>query len=160
MTQQHMLELRRLRLVVGFMLAVSAVASAGAELPELEASRARWSQAGVTAYRYGYNKFCECHREAPPETIVTVAQGRVVSVHHKHADSDREVPARDGSLDYYWTVDDLFALLESGLARGALVRASFNAELGYPEHVYVDYDPALVGDEVDVRLTFLQSTGQ
>lgn len=140
--------------------AVSFATSASAELSELEVSWARWLAASVGEYRYGYNKFCECHRIMPPETIVTVAGGKVVDVHHKHADSDREVPARAGSLDYYWTIDDLFVLLESGHARGATVRATFNAVLGYPEHVYIDYDPALVGDEVDLRLTFLEAHEQ
>ena len=146
--------MRRICLAIG---AVALISGAAAQLPELETNRARWVESKVANYRYGYNKFCECHRVMPPETIVTVSSNEVVDVHHKHADSDREVPARAGSLDYYWTIDDLFALLDSSRARGATVRATFNSELGYPEHVYVDYDAALVGDEIDLRLTFLDA---
>ena len=109
----------------------------------------------MTGYEYAYHKFCECHGESPPETVVTVSGARVVRVYHRHADSEREVPAREGSLEYYWTVDDLFDLIESAAARDATVRASYDMALGHPTRVYIDYDLALVGDEVDVRLTRL-----
>jgi hypothetical protein len=131
--------------------------TAGAQQSELEQNRARWAAAGLTSYEYAYNKFCECHGEEPPETVVNVNDGVIVRVHHKHADSGREVPARDGSLAYYWTVEDLFDLLENAVAGEATVRASYDATLGYPVRVYVDYRPDLVGDEVDVRLTRLQA---
>lgn len=137
-------------------LALLAASAASADLPdEHAASRARWDAANVAAYEYAYHKFCECHEESPPETVVAVNGASVVRVYHRHADSEREVPAREGSLEYYWTVDDLFALVESAAARNATVRASYDPALGHPTRVYIDYDPALVGDELDVRLTRL-----
>ena len=33
------------------------------------------------------------------------------------------------------------------------VRASYDAALGYPREVYIDYDADFIGDELDVRLT-------
>jgi hypothetical protein len=130
------------------------------ELQKVRENRARWAASGVSSYEYAYNKFCECHGEEPPETVVTVSDGAIVRVHHKHADSGREVPARAGSLEYYWTVEDLFALLEKAAGGDATVRARYDATLGYPLQVYVDYQPALVGDEVDVRLTRLDVAAQ
>lgn len=127
-----------------------------AALPdEHEASRARWASIGADSYEYAYHKFCECHGEAPPETVVTVRDDEIVRVHHRHEGSGREVPAREGSLAYYWTVEDLFALIEAAAERDATVRARYDAERGHPVHVFIDYDPALVGDEIDVRLTRL-----
>jgi hypothetical protein len=135
--------------------------AASADLPsEHAASRARWAAADVGAYEYAYHKFCECHEESPPETVVAVRGAAVIRVHHRHPDSEREVPAREGSLAYYWTIDDLFALVESAAARNATVRASYDATLGHPTRVYIDYDAALVGDEVDVRLTRLDLASQ
>lgn len=119
------------------------------------ASLERWAAANVAEYEYAYHKYCECHEESPPETVVTVSAAKVVRVHHRHAGSEREVPAREGSLEYYWTVPDLFALVESAASRGLTVLASYDEMLGHPTRVYIDYDPALVGDEVDVRLTRL-----
>jgi hypothetical protein len=129
----------------------------GAAADELQASWARWKAAGVASYEYGYNKFCECHRDTPPETVVVVAEGAVERVYHLYGDSASEVPAREGSTDLYWTIEDLFRLIEGALERNATVRARYDAALGYPNAVYVDYDANFVGDEIDVRLTRLSA---
>jgi hypothetical protein len=133
-------------------LAALAAAPAFADA-ELDAARARWRSAALPAYEYGYHKFCECHRESPPETVVTVRGGSVTGVRHRPAGTDVEVPAADKNLQYYWTVDGLFELIESALARGVQVRASYDAALGFPREVYIDYDTDFIGDELDVRLT-------
>jgi hypothetical protein len=137
------------------MIAVLATFGVGAQQPDVQVARARWEAAALETYTYGYNKFCDCHRDAPPETVVTVSNGAVTEVHHMHADSAREVPARDGSLDLYWTIEDLFSLIESAMMRNAVVRARFDDELGYPTALFIDYDATLIGDEIDLRLTRL-----
>jgi len=120
---------------------------------QLDAARARWQSAALPAYEYGYHKYCECHRESPPETIVTVTGGSVTRVRHRPAGSDVEVPAADKNFQYYWTVDGLFELIASALERGVQVRASYDAALGFPREVFIDYDADFIGDELDVRLT-------
>jgi hypothetical protein len=138
-------------------LACLGAAGAAAQTGDVEAQRARWKAAGLASYEYGYNKYCDCHRDAPPETVVAVIDGEVTRVHHLHADSTREVPAREGSLALYWTVDDLFALIVWATERDATVRARYDAALGYPTAIFIDYDTALIGDELDVRLTRLRA---
>jgi hypothetical protein len=123
----------------------------------LELHRAVWAEAATTSYLYAYRKFCECHRDEPPQTFVEVSGGEVVDVYHVHADSDRRVPARDGSLSLYWTIPDLFALIEAAEARDVTFRADYDAELGYPLRVYIDYDAASVGEEIDVVLTAFEA---
>jgi len=121
--------------------------------PELDAARARWQQAGLVSYEYGYNKYCDCHRENPPETVVTVQSGEVTGVRHRPVGTTTEVPAAEKNLGYYWTVDELFALVASALERGVQVRVAYDAELGFPRQIYIDYDAKLIGDELDLRLT-------
>jgi hypothetical protein len=120
---------------------------------QLDAARARWQSATLAAYEYGYHKYCECHRESPPETVVTVSGGNVTRVRHRLAGSDVEVPAADKNFQYYWTVEGLFDLIASALDRGVQVRASYDAALGFPREVFIDYDTDFIGDELDVRLT-------
>jgi hypothetical protein len=120
---------------------------------ELDAARARWQEARLSTYEYGYHKYCECHREAPPETIVSVRDGDVFRVRHRPAGSTTEVPAADKNFDYYWTVDGLFRLLAAAFERGVTVRAAYDATLGYPREIYIDYDANFIGDELDLRLT-------
>jgi Family of unknown function (DUF6174) len=138
-------------------LALALSAAADAQSTDIQQHRERWRAAGIDDYRYAYRKYCECNPDEPPQTFVTVRDGRVVDVFHLHDDSDRRVPARSGSLDYYWTIEDLFDLLETATSRGAEVRMEFDARLGYPTRVYIDYLPDIVGDEVDVRVTELEA---
>ena len=82
---------------------------------------------------------------------MTVAGGRVVGVVHRHEDTGTEVPAREGSLDLYWTIEGLFDRLGRALAGDAVVRVAYEPGLGYPTSIYIDYEPALIGDETDLR---------
>ena len=132
--------------------------SASGQDAELARSQALWTTAAHENYVYAYQKYCECHRDVPPQTFVTVAAGRIERVYHVHADSDREVPAREGSLDLYWTIDDLLALIATAAERGVAYRAAYDETLGYPTLVYIDYDPAAIGEEIDIRLTSLKIT--
>ena len=115
--------------------------------------RARWKSAAISSYEYGYNKYCDCHRESPPETVVTVRGGTVTGVRHRPVGTAVEVPAADKNLQYYWTVDGLFELVAAAQARGVQVRAAYDAELGFPREIYIDYDAKLIGDELDLRMT-------
>lgn len=143
------------RLVLGLVMAI-AVGGATADeagLERLASARALWESAAASDYRYGYEKHCECYRDAPPVTVVTVAGGTIERVFHRHDDSEREVPAREGSLDLYWTIDDLFDKLAGAYAREAVVRVDYDPVRGYPQTLYIDYDPTFSGDETDLRLT-------
>jgi len=146
-----------MRLSATFRAAVAAIALPAA-MPaladgELDGARARWQSAALVTYEYGYHKYCECHRESPPETVVTVRGGSVTGVRHRPAGSTTEVPAADKNFEYYWTVEGLFGLIASALERGVQVRAAYDAELGFPREVYIDYDANFIGDELDLRLT-------
>ena len=123
----------------------------------LAAARASWQSAAPADYRYGFNKYCDCHRDTPPETLVSVAGGVVTDVRHVMAKTGDTVPAAANNFDLYWTIEDLFGLLERASERGATVRATFDAELGRPEQIFIDYLPDIVGDEVDVRITRFES---
>ena len=140
------------------LLCALAAAPAAADAA-LDGARSRWRAAALPAYEYGYHKFCECHRESPPETVVTVREGTVVGVRHRPAGSTTEVPAADKNFEYYWTVEGLFELIASAQERGVQVRASYDEALGFPREVYIDYDAEFIGDELDVRLTGVTRLG-
>jgi hypothetical protein len=124
-----------------------------AEDAALAAAKRSWRSAGLASYEYGYRKYCECHPDTPPETVVTVRDGRVVGVRHRPVGYDREVPAEARNLQYYWTVDGLFDLLAAAYQRGAEVRVKYDASRGFPTEIYVDYDTNAIGDELDLKLT-------
>jgi hypothetical protein len=147
--------MRGLVTIAVFLLACAASAQGNSQL---DASRARWRAAGLGSYEYGYRKFCDCHPDTPPETVVTVRGGTVVGVRHRPVDYAEEVPADPKNLEFYWTVEGLFELLESAFGRGAQVRVTYDAQLGYPRELYIDYDADFIGDELDLRLTGVTRT--
>jgi hypothetical protein len=130
--------------------ALPAPASADAAL---DAARAKWRTAKLGSYEYGYHKFCECHRDSPPETVVSVRDGKVVNVRHRPVGSTTEVPAAEKNFEYYWTVDGLFELIAAAQMRHVEVRAQYDSTVGYPTEIYIDYDRNLIGDELDLKLT-------
>ena len=140
-------------MLLRFAAAACVALAAAAEPSDLAAARNVWRHAALTDYEYGYRKYCACHPDSPPETIVTVRGGTVVGVRHRPVDSTNEVPARAGSLQYYWTIDELFDLIGSAKARGAAVQASYDRERGFPTEIHIDYDKNAIGDELDIVLT-------
>ena len=119
---------------------------------QLEEAKARWRSAAIEAYRYAYKKHCPCYREEPATTLVSVRAGRVVDVRYRHAGSSEEVVVAADRIEWYWTVDDLFAVIADALAADMpAFKAEYEGTLGYPLHVYLDYDPTLVGDEIELR---------
>jgi hypothetical protein len=145
--------LRAALVTLGTCVAVAASADT-----ELDGARVRWQAAALAGYEYGYHKFCECHRESPPETTVTVRDGKVVAVRHRPAGTTTDVPAAEKNLSYYWTVDGLFDLIAAAQTRGVQVRATYDSALGFPREVYIDYDADFIGDELDVRVTGVTTT--
>lgn len=119
----------------------------------LAQARNAWQRAALEDYVYGYNKFCECHAETPPETLVSVDAGVVTDVRHRMVKTGDVVPADAENFALYWTIDDLFALLDRAASGTATVQADFDARLGVPQRIFIDYLPDLIGDEVDVRIT-------
>jgi hypothetical protein len=135
------------------LMGLGAAAQCVAADEDWAAARERWRAANLAGYEYGYQKYCECHPDAPPETVVTVRSGEVVAVRHRPQGSSEEVRAEERNLQFYWTVDGLFGLLQSAIDRGVQVRAQYHETLGHPTQIYIDYDPEFIGDELDLRLT-------
>ena len=136
--------------VTAFLVALPAAVHADAAL---DAARAKWRGAKLSSYEYGYRKFCECHRDSPPETVVSVRDGKVVNVRHRPVGSTTEVPAAEKNFEYYWTVDGLFELIAAAEVRHVEVRAQYDSTVGYPTEIHIDYDKNLIGDELDLKLT-------
>jgi len=139
--------------LLSFVAAACVVLAAAAQPADLAAARNLWRRAALADYEYGYRKYCACHPDTPPETIVTVRGGTVVRVRHRPVDSPNEVPAKAGSEHYYWTIDELFDLIASAKARGAAVQATYDPARGFPSEIHIDYDKNAIGDELDVVLT-------
>src|SRR5690606_25595598 len=103
--------------VLAALLLGSATAAFADGLDSLDESRRRWQAANLDSYVYAYTKFCECHPETPPETYVTVRRGEIVDVRHKPYGFDHYVQAEPRNFEWYWTIEQLFDLVASGIER-------------------------------------------
>lgn len=137
-------------------LVCSGAAMAGEQQEALEQAQQLWQAQSSASYEYAYFKECDCYRDGPPLTVVTVANGEIDQVAFVRQDSGREIAARDDALDSYWTIDDLFARIAGALERQAELSVEYHETLGYPLNLYIDYDADFIGDETDLRLTRLE----
>ena len=146
--------MKRLKLssLVSCALLATAISKPAQADEALETNRAKWEAAGIAAYEYRYQKVCVCHKEKPSDTIIAVSNGEIVGVRYDHEDYLDEVPVPPEKYDWFRTIDDLFALITGALEREAVVRVSYEPELGYPLRIYVDYEQDLVGEEIELQI--------
>ncbi len=100
---------------------------------ELDDAREKWTRAGISDYSYSITVSCRC---ADTGTFdVVVRNDRVVST--------------TPSASTVKTVDELFGVLAQAYAQNAeMITASFDALLGYPTSISIDYALNAVDDEV------------
>ena len=124
---------------------------------ELAAYRSVWEAAGISSYEYRYEKICDCHRDTPAETIVTVENGLVVGVRYDRDDYLSEIPVVADQYRWFRTIDDLFVLVEKASRGAATLRVAYDQKLGYPAYIYIDYDHGMVGEEVELEVVSLHA---
>ncbi len=141
------------------LVCLSVLAFSGACLAEdeLTANRSLWDAAGFSSYEYRYEKSCDCHRDTPAETIVTVENGLVVGVRYDRDDYLSEISVAEDNYRWYRTIDDLFTLVETAAQSAVTLRVAYEPELGYPTYIYIDYDHAMIGEEVELRVVSLST---
>lgn len=110
----------------------------------LSRNRALWQRMGPQSYRYVYLPRCgECAPNYQRATWVTVQRGIVVDAEYV----DGGEPVLTGP-QVYATVDSLFALVERAYDNHAAdVRVSYDATLGYPTEVWIDWRRDMADEE-------------
>ncbi len=117
--------------------------------PEFEAARARWSEAGLDAYRMTLQRICFC--PMPDYTgpfDVVVRNGAIETVTLEGAAVDVERGE---------TVEALFDLIAEAYAQGAeSIAVEYDAEWGYPTSVGIDYSTQMADEEIAYRVSDLR----
>ena len=123
---------------------------------DFDMNRALWRAAAITSYEYRYEKVCDCHRDISAETIVTVRDGEVIEVRYARDDYLSEMPVAPKEYRWFRTIDDLFTLVATAAENAKTLRVAYDQGLGYPAYIYIDYDHALIGDEVELEVTAMR----
>jgi Family of unknown function (DUF6174) len=120
------------------------------EREALLASMSRWENRGVGDYTFVVRRSCFCGDDTTRPVRVEVRDGAVVS--RTYADTGAPAPA--DRFEPFDTVEDLFALVGEAIENEAYeVDAVYDAVLGYPVDVAIDYARDAVDDEGGFVLT-------
>lgn len=115
----------------------------------LRTAQVRWNNAGVEDYTVVVQHLCFCGYVRPVR--ITVRSGAVVS--SVDAETGEPVPT-------YATVRDitaLFTLIRKAIDDGAdRLEVTYDAQLGYPTFINIDYIKNAVDDELQVRTSEFQ----
>jgi hypothetical protein len=113
---------------------------------DLEAHRRLWNQQAIDSYAYDLNIGCFCPVFGPvrvfvlADTVANVVPSDTLG---------RPAPTTEQIQFYARTIDDLFGVIENALARNADdLQVTYDAALGYPTRISIDFEKNAVDDEV------------
>jgi hypothetical protein len=112
---------------------------------ELRAQRERWAAQRIEDYQLTLSRSCFCAPEGAGLVVLTVLDGEPVEwLYFLSGD-----PLEPEWQAVFPTVDGLFDFVEDAIDRGAeTIEVTYDAELGLPTHVRVDYRQALADEEI------------
>jgi len=114
----------------------------GMEIVELERAEALWGQQSLDSYDFEYARSCECTL-AGQALRVSVRSGAVSEVKRKDTGAVLQ-PGEYGSVP---TIAELFATLDRASRDADAWSATYDAGLGYPRSISIDWDRQLADEE-------------
>jgi len=119
------------------------------EADELRRNMAVWEARGPAQYEVVVQRSsCECLPEWLLPIRLTVSERQVVSV----VDEQTRQPIA-GDLYHAMSVEELFALIQDAIDRGAhRIAATYHPQLGYPTSIFIDYDRLAVDEELTLSV--------
>jgi hypothetical protein len=131
---------------------LAACASAGFFGDDLSSAEERWAKGGLINYRYTLQIGCFCPPPLNDQLLVEVRNGATVRVSAVSSGEDVSL----AMVDRVATIPGLFATIRDANERKAdKIDVSYNAALGYPERISIDYIVQAVDDEVGYIVTDL-----
>ncbi len=119
-------------------------------LAALENQRARWQEQGILDYEFQYRERCDCGSSPLRQARVEVRNGQVVSI------SETGQPAGAEPLSSFPTIEGLFDRIDAAIRdEAAALSVTYDAQMGYPRVIIIDYDYGADHDEVTIDATDL-----
>ncbi|XCN74499.1 MAG: DUF6174 domain-containing protein [Candidatus Electrothrix aestuarii] len=116
----------------------------------LNKNHALWKNSNRSTYTYTYKRVCFCPQEE--DIVVDVQYGNVVSAHYYPSDN----PVMPERLDSLMTVEELFEVIQKAINDDvAQLDVTYNAQLGYPERIYIDVDERMADEEMEHQVSNL-----
>ena len=120
------------------------------ELRKLIFNRRLWKKQNISNYRYTLSNSCFCIPEARGPVIIEVRNGETVSV-------TSEATGEEVNPDFFQRFDtilELFDVIRDAINRRAdSLDVRYDARLGYPTNISIDYDVRIADEELFLSVT-------
>lgn len=115
-----------------------------------------WQEQNVENYSFEFSKLCYCGGLFNPATIVVKADTIYAVLNSVTGESLRDPQTDELVLQQYpesfQTINDLFEVIENAREIADKLNVKYNQQLGYPEHIEIDYIKQAIDDEVAYRV--------
>lgn len=123
-------------------------------------ARDRWEEAGLVDYDYTFTRGCFCPQEYVGPYKASVREGKVTAATFNGLDLLEIETVSIGSYDeIVQTVDGVFDEIERALTDADSFTAQYDAELGYPTEVYIDWEELTADEEVNYTIAEVRPVG-
>ncbi len=132
---------------------VIVVGDAGSTQAQLLKAQSRWERSSLRAYTYTMRTDCFCPPEYVAAVDVQVVGANVTSVTFVDAEFTGEVPEQQR----FGTINELLEIVQDGHDRNAYsIRAEYDAQMGFPVEVFIDYEATMADEEHGFRVSNLR----
>ncbi len=139
------------------LVAVAACGRHADQEAELGRAIARWRAAGAHDYDVVQQVSCFCGFPTPDSVLVLVRQDTIASA----TDASTGQPIASMFAGFYYDVEELFDLVQSAIDRDASrLDVQYQAVLGYPTAIDIDFAPGIADDEIRVQVFRLTVPGR
>ena len=110
---------------------------------ELKENRKLWRSQRFKTYQFTYQQQCFCVPPANTPLKVSVKNGKITQVINLNTNQSIT------DLDFPNNIDQLFEIIETAIKENAdEILVNYDATLGYPTRIAIDYQTMLADDEV------------
>lgn len=116
-------------------------------------AQSRWERSSLRAYTYTMQTDCFCPPEYVAAVDVQVVGANVTSVTFVDPKFTGDVPEQQR----FGTINDLLEIVQDGHDRNAYsIRAEYDAQMGFPVEVFIDYEAMMADEEHGFRVSNLR----
>jgi len=121
---------------------------------DLAVAQARWRTAALLDYSFGFQRVCFCGSSATRPVTITVQQGAWATLTYV----DDGASADTSLFRDFLTMDRVFSFLRRALeGHPAAFVGRYDAQLGYPSEVRIDYIANAIDDELGILVPILRA---
>lgn len=134
------------------------VASPDVQQTELDLNRQLWKSKAIQRYHFEHRWICFCPQEYVALVDISVRDGPIVGI--KFAEVEDGTTKGDPDISRYYTISGLFDIIQEAIDTKAFdIDVKYDAELGYPTAVYIDYDARTADEEMGFMAANLMAEG-